>query len=161
MSDPLLRQWEMLKLIPRERKIQWTQKSGQWFKLYSVEIEKYKMSESKRKVFTGAQKAKIALEAVRGIKTINEIGQDNNVHPTQVSQWKKELMDNAGSLFDVKRGPKLTNTQNDPDRLYAKIGQLNMELDWLKKKSGLSLQQNDSRGQRKMRRWRYPCNASC
>ena len=48
-------------------------------------------------------------------------------------------MDNAGSLFDVKRGPKLINTENDPDRLYAKIGQLNMELDWLKKKSGLSL----------------------
>jgi len=97
------------------------------------------MSESKRKVFTGTQKAKIALEAVRGIKTIKEIAQDNNVHPTQVSQWKKDLMDNASSLFDVKRGPKLTNTQNDPDRLYAKIGQLNMELDWLKKKSGLSL----------------------
>jgi len=47
-------------------------------------------------------------------------------------------MDNAGSLFDVMRGLKLTNTQNDPDRLYAKIGQLNIELDWLKK-SGLNL----------------------
>jgi transposase-like protein len=98
------------------------------------------MSESKRKIFTGAQKAKIALEAVRGIKTINEIAQDNSVHPTQVSQWKKELLDNAGSLFDGKRGPKpITNAQSDPDRLYAKIGQLNMELDWLKKKSGISL----------------------
>jgi|GEM_PF-3636832 len=42
-------------------------------------------------------------------------------------------MDNAGSLFDVMRGLNLTNTQNDPDRLYAKIGQLNIELDWLKK----------------------------
>jgi transposase-like protein len=53
------------------------------------------MGESKRKIFTGAQKAKIALEAVRGTKTINEIAQDNSVHPTQVSQWKKELMDIA------------------------------------------------------------------
>jgi len=97
------------------------------------------MSESKRKIFTGTQKAKIALEAVKGIKTINEIAQDNSVHPTQVSQWKKELLDNAGSLFEGKRGPKPTNAQSDPDRLYAKIGQLNMELDWLKKKSGLSL----------------------
>ena len=97
------------------------------------------MSESKRKIFTGAQKAKIALEAVRGAKTINEIAQANSVHPTQVNKWKRELMDNAGSLFEGKRGPKPTNAQSDPDRLYAKIGQLNMELDWLKKKSGLDL----------------------
>lgn len=73
---------------------------------------------------------KIALEAVRGTKTINEIAQDNSVHPTQVSQWKKDLLDNAGSLFEGRRGPKPTNTQSDPDRLNAKIGQLNMELDW-------------------------------
>ena len=94
------------------------------------------MSESKRKVFTGAQKAKIALEAVKGLKTINEIAQEHGVHPTQVSQWKKELLDNAGSLFEGKRGPKPVNAQSDPDRLYAKIGQLNMELDWLKKSLG-------------------------
>jgi hypothetical protein len=56
-----------------------------------------------------------------------------------VAQWKKELLTNAGSLFEGKRGPKPVNAQSDPDRLYAKIGQLNMELDWLKKKSGLSL----------------------
>jgi transposase len=49
------------------------------------------------------------------------------------------LLDNAGRLFEGKRGPKPVNAQNDPDRLYAKIGQLNMELDWLKKKSGISL----------------------
>ena len=97
------------------------------------------MSEIKRKIFTGSQKAKVALEAVKGAKTINEIAQEYGVHPTQVGQWKKELLDNAASLFEGKRGPKPANTQNDPDRLYAKIGQLNMELDWLKKKSGISL----------------------
>jgi len=64
------------------------------------------MNESKRKIFTGAQKAKIALEAVRGTKTINEIAQENSVHPTQVSQWKKELLNNVGSLFEGKRGPE-------------------------------------------------------
>lgn len=97
------------------------------------------MSEKKRKVFTGAQKAKVALEAVKGMKTINEIAQEHSVHPNQVSQWKKELLENAGSLFEGKRGPKPTNAESNPDRLYAKIGQLNMELDWLKKKSGISL----------------------
>ena len=55
------------------------------------------MSESKRKIFTGAQKAKVALEAVKGTKTINEIAQEYGVHPTQVNQWKKELLENAGS----------------------------------------------------------------
>ena len=97
------------------------------------------MSESKRKIFTGAQKAKVALEAVKGTKTVNEIGLEFGVHPTQVTQWKKELLANAGSLFEGKRDPKPVDAQSDPDRLYAKIGQLNMELDWLKKKSGLSL----------------------
>jgi transposase len=97
------------------------------------------MNENKRKIFTGAQKAKVALEAAKGIRTINEIAQEFGVHPTQVAQWKKELLTNAGSLFESKRGPKPVNAQSDPDRLYAKIGQLNMELDWLKKKSGISL----------------------
>ena len=90
------------------------------------------MSEKKRKVFTGAQKAKIALEAVKGMKTINEIAQAHGVHPNQVSQWKKELLENAGSLFEGKRGPKADNAESNPDRLYAKIGQLNI-------KSGISL----------------------
>jgi transposase-like protein len=97
------------------------------------------MSANKRKIFTSAEKAKVALAAVKGLKTINEIAQEYEVHPTQVNQWKKELLDNVSSLFDGKRGPKPVNTQNDPERLYAKIGQLNMELDWLKKKSGISL----------------------
>ncbi len=94
------------------------------------------MSEKKRNIFTGAQKAKVDLEAVKGLKTINEIAQEYGVHPNQVSQWKKELLENAGSLFEGKRGPKPVNAVNDPDRLYAKIGQLNMELDWLNTHTG-------------------------
>lgn len=97
------------------------------------------MAENKRKIFTGAEKAKVALAAVKGDKTINEVAQEHGVHPTQVNQWKKELLDNVGSLFEGKRGPKPVNGQTDPERLYAKIGQLNMELDWLKKKSGIGL----------------------
>jgi transposase-like protein len=96
------------------------------------------MSELKRNSFSGQQKAKVALEAVRGVKTINEIAQEHNVHPSQVRQWKKELVEQAALFFDGKRGPKPVDAQSDPDRLYAKIGQLNMELDWLKKKSGIS-----------------------
>jgi transposase-like protein len=94
------------------------------------------MSERKRKIFTGAQKAKVALEAVKSTKTINEIAQEHGVHPNQVSQWKKELLENAGSLFEGKRGPKPINAESNPDRLYAKIEQLNMELDWLNTHTG-------------------------
>jgi transposase-like protein len=62
------------------------------------------MSEIKRNSFTGQQKAKVALEAVRGLKTINEIAQEHSVHPTQVRQWKKELVEQAAAFFDGKRG---------------------------------------------------------
>ncbi len=60
------------------------------------------MSESKRKNFTSGFKAKVALEAIRGVKTSNEIGQEFGVHPTQVGLWKKELQEQASSLFDPK-----------------------------------------------------------
>ncbi|MDP2200431.1 MAG: hypothetical protein Q8K07_00270 [Methylicorpusculum sp.] len=55
------------------------------------------------------------------------------MHPAQVSQWKKELLHNAGSLFEGQRGPKPINAQNHSARLYAKIGHQNLAMDWLKK----------------------------
>lgn len=91
-----------------------------------------------RKVHGSEFKAKVGLEAVRGVKTINEIAQDYGVHPVQVAQWKKEILERAGSLFEGKRGPKPLDEHSAPDRLYSEIGRLKMELDWLKKKSGLS-----------------------
>ncbi len=96
------------------------------------------MSETKRKIFTGEFKDKVAFEAIRGIKTVNEIGQDYGVHPTQAGTWKKELQEQASSLFDAKRGPKPADPSASPERLYSEIGRLKMELDWLKKKSGIS-----------------------
>ena len=98
------------------------------------------MSGSKqRNVPTPEFKAKVGLEAVRGVKTINEIGQTFNVHPTQVGLWKKAIQEQAKTLFEGKRGPAPTDAQREPDRLYSEIGKLKMELDWLKKKSGMSL----------------------
>jgi transposase-like protein len=98
------------------------------------------MSEvNKRKVYSPEFKAKLGLEAVRGIKTINEIGQDYGVHPVQVSQWKREIQEQASTLFEGKRGPKPVAHHQEPERLYSEIGKLKMELDWLKKKSGISL----------------------
>ena len=91
------------------------------------------MSETKRNNFTGDFKAKVALEAIRGIKTVNEIGQEFGVHPTQVGLWKKELQEQAASLFSTKRGAKPADPSASPERLYSEIGRLKMELDWLKK----------------------------
>jgi transposase len=97
------------------------------------------MSEGKKKRKThGAEfKAKVGLEAVRGVKTINEIAQEYGVHPVMVGQWKKEILERAGTLFEGKRGPKPQEAHESAERLYGEIGRLKMELDWLKKKSGL------------------------
>ena len=94
----------------------------------------------KRKVYTPEFKAKIGLEALRGEKTINEIGQEQGVHPAQVGQWKRAIQDEAKTLFEGKRGPKpaVVAEYREPERLHSEIGKLKMELDWLKKKSGMS-----------------------
>jgi len=97
------------------------------------------MSTAKRKIHTGSFKAKVGLEAIREVKTANEIGQSYGVHPAQVRQWKKEILDRSVTLFEIKRGRKKVDERADPERLYSEIGRLKMELDWLKKKSGLSL----------------------
>jgi hypothetical protein len=61
------------------------------------------------------------------------------VHPVRVGQWKREIRDRAETLFATKRGPKKADGPGDTDRLYGEIGRLKVALDWLKKKSGLSL----------------------
>jgi transposase len=95
------------------------------------------MSEGKkRRVHTAEFKAKVGLEAVRGVKTVTEIAQEFGVHPVLVGQWKKEILENAGALFDAKRGPKPIDETSPEDKLYGEIGRLKMEVDWLKKKLG-------------------------
>jgi transposase len=91
------------------------------------------MSDGKKRTVHSAEfKAKVGMEAVRGVKTLNEIGQQYGVHPVVVGQWKKELIERAATLFDRKRGPKPA-AYADEERLYGEIGRLKMELDWLKK----------------------------
>ena len=99
------------------------------------------MSEKQsRKTYTPAFKAKIGLEALKGERTVNGIGQEYGVHPAQVGQWKRAIQEQAQSLFEgKKRGPRPAAEHQEPEKLYSEIGKLKMELDWLKKKSGLSL----------------------
>jgi len=97
------------------------------------------MSEGKkRKVHSPEFKAKVGLEAVRGVETINEIGQKYAAHPVQVLQWKKEIQEQASTLFEGKRGSKPLVTQEDPDRLYSEIRKLKVTR-LAQEKSGISL----------------------
>jgi transposase-like protein len=105
------------------------------------------MSETKRKNFSGDFKAKVALEAISGIKTLNEISQEFGVHPTQVGIWKKALQDQVSSLFDAKRGSKPVDPSTSPERLYSEIGRLKMALDWLKKSLGSACRKPQILGQ--------------
>ncbi len=95
------------------------------------------MTKRKRSTFNAGFKARVALAAARGDKTINELSQEFEVHASQITAWKKELLDNAASLFEKKRGPVKAKGTEDPERLYSEIGKLKMELDWLQKKSGI------------------------
>ena len=78
------------------------------------------MSEAKkRKVHTPEFKAKLGLEALRGANTVNEIGQQYGVHPVQIGQWKKEIQEQARTLFEGKRGPKPVAAHQERDLLYS------------------------------------------
>jgi transposase-like protein len=80
------------------------------------------MREAKtRKYHSPEFKAKVGLEAVRGVKTINEIGQEYGVHPVQVGQWKKEIQTQASTLFEGKRNPKASIQKLTLEPLIEKL----------------------------------------
>jgi len=81
-------------------------------------------------------KAKVAIEALREHKTMNEIAGQNQIHPNQVTKWKNQLLQGASVLFEDGRAKKKDDKPSE-ERLYQQIGQLQVELDWLKKKSGM------------------------
>lgn len=90
----------------------------------------------KRKTHNAAFKAKVALEAVKGLKTASELASEYEIHPGQISQWKRKLLDGAGDLFEPGAGRgRDKDSEKLQAQLYEKIGRLEVELDWLKKKS--------------------------
>ena len=82
-------------------------------------------------------KAKIALAAFRADKTINELATQYSVHPNQITAWKKQAQDHLVAVFDSKKAKSSKSEEKLKEELYRQIGQLKVELDWLKKKSGL------------------------
>ncbi len=80
-------------------------------------------------------KAKVALDAIKGQKTVNEIASEHGIHPNQVSTWKQELLQGLESLFRQPNSKEQRAHEALQSELYEQIGRLNMELEWLKKKA--------------------------
>lgn len=91
-----------------------------------------------RRRHDAALKAKVALEAVKGEKTIAQIASEFKVHPNMVRKWRKQLLEMLPDLFSDHRKKKDKEDRDELEaELYRQIGQLKVELDWLKKKSQL------------------------
>jgi len=90
----------------------------------------------KHRKFSADFKTKVALEAIRGLKTLNEISSEYEVHPNQVSKWKKQLLTQAPQIFKDQRSSIGNQEDKKVEKLYQEIGQLQVELNWLKKKTG-------------------------
>ena len=87
-----------------------------------------------KKQFSKEFKAKVALEAIKGLKTSAEISSEFSVHPTQIAKWKKELREGLPELFAGKKSAEDKDKARLIDELYKQIGQTQVEIGWLKKK---------------------------
>jgi len=91
---------------------------------------------TQRNRYSSEFKAKLALEVVKGERTLNEIASDAQVHPNLLMQWKRQLLESLPAIFADKRIKENKEQEALTDQLYQQIGQLKVELDWLKKKVG-------------------------
>lgn len=91
----------------------------------------------KRQNHSSAFKAKVALEAIKGLKTSAELASQYEVHPTQIAKWKKRVLEEVPGIFSGRQERAEQDEEELRARLYQQIGQLQVELDWLKKKHGL------------------------
>jgi len=89
--------------------------------------------ENKRRKFNGSFKAKVALAAVKGDRTMGELAGAFGVHANQITKWKRQFLDGVPRIFSEGPREDLRQQEALTDRLYQQIGQLKVELDWLKK----------------------------
>jgi len=89
-----------------------------------------------RKKHSNELKARIALDAIRGQKTMSELASEYGVHANQIGRWKKQLLEAAPDIFTRGKNKEAEKNEVERDHLYKKVGQLQIEVDWLKKKTG-------------------------
>jgi transposase-like protein len=92
---------------------------------------------TQRKRYSAEFKARVALEALKGYKTVNELASTYGVHPTQITHWKHQLEKEVLHIFSARRAKGAQEHEALQAQLYQQIGQLKVELDWLKKKVGV------------------------
>ena len=95
------------------------------------------MVQNMRKTHNGAFKAKVALEAVKGEKTIAQLSSEFGVHANQIRQWRKQFLEEVPRIFSDRRHKDDREREDLLSELYQQIGQLKVELDWVKKKAQL------------------------
>lgn len=88
----------------------------------------------KRRNHSAEFKARVALEAIKGVKTVQQIAAENHLHPAQVTQWKARMIESAVGIFGRGQGRGEGSSEEEKERLERKVGQLAVEVDWLKKK---------------------------
>lgn len=91
---------------------------------------------AKRITYQASFKGKVALEALKENKTLSELAQDFKIHPAQITKWKTQVVQGVSELFEDRRKKKLT-PEVDIEALYAQIGKLQSQLEFLKKKTGM------------------------
>ena len=89
----------------------------------------------KRKQYSGQFKFKVALEAAKGTKTMSQLASETGVHPTQIGQWKRQLLEEGVEFFSHNGNGKEQREEKVAAELYEQIGRLKMELEWVKKKA--------------------------
>ncbi len=89
---------------------------------------------AKRKRFTKGFKAKVAIEALKGQRSLQELAKEFGVHAQQIGLWKKQLLDSVPEVFGRGVNKELKDKEQELDRAYKQVGQLKVEIDWLKKR---------------------------
>lgn len=92
------------------------------------------MEKKSRRKFSAAFKAKVVIEALRERSTIDQLAKKYELHPNQITNWKQEFLANAEAAFVSARESDASKSVVETEKLYAQIGQLKVENDWLKKK---------------------------
>ena len=100
-------------------------------------VQNWEVQMKKRSTYSGKFKSKVAITAIEGRKTIAELASEFSLHPNQISLWKSQLVEKSEDIFTDKRKKEKEDNNQLIDELYRQIGQLKVELDWIKKKSGV------------------------